>query len=118
MVLNSLNFKNGSFAIVTHLTGEINFAVSVDSFGIDNRNLFRIRLIIRITNIVGVSRNVACLSGSGFHFVPKGSRFCSRVSDDSECRPFCTRLLLVPTDTIIFSEVNGLVQTNLTSSVD
>lgn len=118
MVLNSLNFKNGSFAIVTHLTGEINFAVSVDSFGIDNRNLFRIRLIIRITNIVGVSRNVTCLSESGFHFVAKSACFCSHVSDDSECRPFCTRFLLVPTDTIIFSEVNGLVQANLTCGIN
>lgn len=118
MLLNSLDFKNGSFAIVTHLTGEVNFAISVDALGINNRNLFRIRLIIRIANIVGIGRDVARLSGSGFYFVPKGSRFCSRVSDDSECRPFCTRLLLVPTDTIIFSEVNGLVQTNLTSSVD
>ena len=109
MLLNSLNFKNDSFAIVPHLAGEINFAVSVDSFVTDNHNLFGIRLIIRINNIVGVGRNVACLSGSGFHFVAKSARFCSRVADDSECRPFCTRLFLVPTNTIIFSEVNDFV---------
>lgn len=118
MLLNSLNFKNGPFAIVAHLTGEVNFAISVDALGVNNRNLFRIHLIIRIADIVGVSRNVARLSGSGFHFVPKGSRFCSRVSDDSECRPFCTRLLLIPTNTIIFSEVNGLVQANLTCGIN
>lgn len=118
MLLNSLNFKNGSFAIVTHLTGEVNFAISVDALGINNRNLFRIRLIIRIANIVRIGCDVAHLSGSGFHFVAKGSRFCSRVSDYGKLRSFRTRLFLVPTNTIIFSEVNGLVQANLTCGVN
>ena len=118
MLLNSLNFKNGPFAIVAHLTGEVNFAISVDALGINNRNRFRIHLIIRIADIVGIGRDVPRLSGSGFHFVAKSARFCSCVSDHGKLGPLRTRLFLVPTNTVIFSKVNFLVQTNLTYGIN